>query len=355
MLADVSGILTIRKVINHGNSRWRVSTIVGGRRRQRFFKTKADAEDWLSSIRSLSPCDQFWKSLPIIERHKIMLIYKEKQSFNAPLLESKQPSTIAEAVTCYLDIKQGQGLRPKSIKQIRWNLSLLNKAFGQMQCDQISTTILEKWFQSRGWKRSTVDGAIAKIGPFFNWCVREGLAIKNPLKGVMLPKADQSEPCIFNPEDVRRLMEVTFDFDPSMLPYLSLGIFAGIRPEEIDRLIWEDITENSINIRGKNSKTRQRRIVRISANLRGWLSLGGSLPIKNKRKRLKAIREAARVNWGQDIMRHTFASYHLAYHGSPDRTAHELGHRDTNMLFRHYRQLVTKEDAEKFWAIKPEL
>ena len=216
-----------------------------------------------------------------------MLIYKDKQSFKASHLESKQPRTIAEAVTCYLDIKQGQGLRPKSIKQIRWNLSLLNKAFGQMQCDQISTTILEKWFQSRGWKRSTVDGAIAKIGPFFNWCVREGLAIKNPLKGVMLPKADQSEPCIFNPEDVRRLMEVTFDFDPSMLPYLSLGIFAGIRPEEIDRLSWEDITENSINIRGKNSKTRQRRIVRISANLRGWLSLGGSLPIKKQKKAIK--------------------------------------------------------------------
>ena len=157
-----------------------------GRRRQRFFKTKADAEDWLSSIRSLSPCEQFWKSLPIIERHKIMLSYGEKQSFKASHLESKQPRTIAEAVTCYLDIKQGQGLRPESIKQIRWNLSLLNKAFGQMQCDQISTTILEKWFQSRGWKRSTVDGAIAKIGPFFNWCVREGLAIKNPLKGVTL-------------------------------------------------------------------------------------------------------------------------------------------------------------------------
>ena len=86
-----------------------------------------------------------------------------------------------------------------------------------MQCDQISTTILEKWFQSRGWKRSTVDGAIAKIGPFFNWCVREELAIKNPLKSVMLPKSDQLEPCIFNPEHVRRLMEVTFDFDPSIL------------------------------------------------------------------------------------------------------------------------------------------
>ena len=282
-----------------------------------------------------------------------MLIYKDKQSFKASHLESKQPRTIAEAVTCYLDIKQGQRLRPKSIKQIRWNLSLLNKAFGQMQCDQISATILEKWFQSRGWKRSTVDGAIAKIGPFFNWCVREGLAIKNPLKSVMLPKSDQLEPCIFNPDDVRRLMEVTFDLNPSMLPYLSLGIFAGIRPEEIDRLSWDDITENGINIRGENSKTRQRRIVSVSNNLRAWLSLGGSLPPTNKRKRLQAVREAAKVDWGQDIMRHTYASYHLAYHGSPDRTAHELGHRDTNMLYKHYRQLVTKDEAEAFWAIKP--
>ena len=86
----------------------------------------------------------------------------------------------------------------------------------------------------------------------------------------MLPKSDQLETCIFNPEDVRRLMDVTFDFDPSMLPYLSLGIFAGIRPEGIDRLSLEEITENSINIRGKNSKTRQRRIVRISAKI--WVN-----------------------------------------------------------------------------------
>ena len=84
---------------------------------------------------------------------------------------------------------------------------------------------------SKSWlKRSIVDGAIAKIGPFLNWCVGMGVAIKTPLKAVMLPKSDQLEPCIFNPEDVRRLMEVTFDLNPSMLPYLFLGIFAGIRP-----------------------------------------------------------------------------------------------------------------------------
>ena len=52
-------------------------------------------------------------------------------------------------------------------------------------------------------------------------------------------------------------------------------------------------------------------------------------------------------------MRHTFASYHLAMHCSPDKTAHELGHRDTTMLYRHYRELVPNSDAKLFWEIKP--
>jgi integrase len=60
-----------------------------------------------------------------------------------------------------------------------------------------------------------------------------------------------------------------------------------------------------------------------------------------------------RRNYRIHDLRHTFASYHLAYHGSPDKTAHELGHRDTQMLYRHYRQLVTREAAEAFWAIWP--
>ena len=77
------------------------------------------------------------------------------------------------------------------------------------------------------------------------------------------------------------------------------------------------------------------------------------MPPKNKRKRLAGIRRLAEVDWGHDIMRHTFASYHLARWCSPDQTAHELGHRDTNMLYRHYRELVTQLDAREFWSIRP--
>jgi len=51
LLADVSGILTIRKVINHGNPRWCVSSLVDGKRSQRFFRTKEDAQNWKGRLR----------------------------------------------------------------------------------------------------------------------------------------------------------------------------------------------------------------------------------------------------------------------------------------------------------------
>jgi integrase len=59
------------------------------------------------------------------------------------------------------------------------------------------------------------------------------------------------------------------------------------------------------------------------------------------------------LEWKPDIMRHSYASYHLAFHQSADKTALEMGHRDTPMLFRHYRELVTKEEAQAYWKIEP--
>jgi integrase len=129
-----------------------------------------------------------------------------------------------------------------------------------------------------------------------------------------------------------------------------------LRPMEVHRLRWEDIDLSGgyIHVSALKSKTRQRRLVQISGNLSKWLNLKGNLPCKNFVKRFNAVRLAAGINkWPHDALRHSFASYHLAMHGSADRTATEMGHRGTDMLFRHYRELVSNKDAKDFWAIVP--
>ena len=138
-----------------------------------------------------------------------------------------------------------------------------------------------------------------------------------------------------------------------MIPYLAIGLFAGVRPLEIERLQKQDITECYIEITAANAKTRKRRLVNIAANLKKWLKISEELPPANKTKRLSRILKKTGLNWKPDIMRHSFASYHLALHESADKTALEMGHRDTQMLFRHYRELVTKEEAKAYWEIKP--
>ena len=345
--------MTLRKVINHGNPRWRATAQVGGRRRQRFFKTKEQAQGWLSEVRWQHPTEQFWQSLPMIQRQKIMLAYESGHQKSSGPDSPITPTLVADAISQFVKLKQKMNLRPHTMQQIQWKLGLLAGSFGSYYCHELTPSMFEDWFASRNWKRSTIEGAKAKIGPFLNWCIRENISLNNPLKYIILPKEDESNPYIFLPNQVSKLLDVAFAKDPGLVPYFSIGIFAGIRPDEIMRLGWADIGEHGINIKGHKAKTRQRRIVSLSNNLKAWLSMGGALPPKNKRKRIEAVRRAAGVTWRHDIMRHTFASYHLAMHCSPDKTAHELGHRDTTMLYRHYRELVPNSDAKLFWDIKP--
>ena len=124
--------------------------------------------------------------------------------------------------------------------------------------------MIEEWFQSRNWKRSTVDGVIAKkIGPFFSWCIREFFLLENPVKSIVLPKHKEVMICIFTPSEVERLMCTAQKHDPGMITYLALGIFAGIRPDEIMRLEWKDIRPDGILVECRKSKTRQRRFVKV--------------------------------------------------------------------------------------------
>ena len=140
--------------------------------------------------------------------------------------------------------------------------------------------------------------------------------------------------------------------DPGMIPYLALGLFAGVRPMEIERLSWKNILSGFIEITADKAKTRQRRLISIADNLQQWLNLGGELPVTNKRKRIAKLISYIGLNWKPDIMRHSFASYHLALHRNEALTCYEMG--DNSMtLFRHYRKLVTQEQAAEFFAIRP--
>ena len=52
-------------------------------------------------------------------------------------------------------------------------------------------------------------------------------------------------------------------------------------------------------------------------------------------------------------MRHTGISHHLAFHCHEGDTA-RWADNSPNMIHRHYKEIVKKADAEKFWSIFPD-
>ncbi len=98
-----------------------------------------------------------------------------------------------------------------------------------------------------------------------------------------------------------------------------------------------------------------------ASNLVAWLTPyakkdGPVAPpeITFKRSRNDILKACGISGWLRDGLRHTFATYHLAYHRDPGRTAFEMGHRgNADLVFEHYRQLAKRSDAALFWKIMP--
>ena len=59
------------------------------------------------------------------------------------------------------------------------------------------------------------------------------------------------------------------------------------------------------------------------------------------------------MEWPENGLRHSFASYHLAAFKNAASTALELGHHDSRVTFAHYRELVKPREAARYWKLRP--
>jgi hypothetical protein len=74
----------------------------------------------------------------------------------------------------------------------------------------------------------------------------------------------------------------------------------------------------------------------------------------NFRKNKALLLKAAEIKeWPYNGLRHSFGSYHLAMFRSAKDTSHQMGNSE-DMVHKHYKALVTKAEAEKFWNLRPE-
>jgi integrase len=227
---------------------------------------------------------------------------------------------------------------------------------------EISTPEIEE--QLGGMSASVRNAFLRYLKAAFNFGMRRGWCDDNPVKRIEMERVRMRRELLTNSE-VAALLKAVCKTELELLPFHVLCIFAGIRPEEVCRLDWSNINmiEHFVEVPDEVAKTEIRRIVEMEPLLVEWLNYfvkrggnptGAVTPKSNLRKRLRALRKAAKIDpWPQDAPRRTFASNWLAVNHDVNRLNNLMGHTSPAMLWRHYHRAVTQKQAKEFWKIEP--
>jgi integrase len=197
---------------------------------------------------------------------------------------------------------------------------------------------------------------------FFRWAVKKKYlpADWNEFAAIETMDDDDGEIEIFTPEELAALLTHA---DEKLVPFLAIGAFAGLRSSEICRLDWKQIGVGQgkyIEVKARDArKTKQRRLVPISDNLRAWLepyrkAKGALWPHQHTYlyELLETTTTDAKVPWKNNALRHSFISYRMAETSDAAKVSLEAGN-SPQMIFSNYRELVTPEEAKRWFSIVP--
>lgn len=295
----------------------------------------------------------------------------------------KQSTTLERAVGLYLDALEAERKSQAYINTQKHRLERFT-AYFKPSCivAMISPEKIEKWIKNL---KTMAYKAVAKdrherietnieatpetknnyrrtLSALFNFCFRKDFIQSNPIEKVATITKDKKEPQIYKVNEIRYMLNCSPE-KSEIRAFLAIGAFGGLRVAEIQRLTWDRVhlQEKEIVLDASITKTSQRRIVKMTDNLVEWLTpyisemLQGGLVIKNKnifRKELEKFREANKINWIDNGLRHSGASYYLALTKNANETAEQMGH-SVAVLKNNYMGLVRAEDAVKYFQIKP--
>jgi len=114
------------------------------------------------------------------------------------------------------------------------------------------------------------------------------------------------------------------------------------------------IAPESFCLPGRRASSRNALAIGIRFSYDSSTLERGVIPTRFFRELFEQAREAAGImEWPENALRHSFASYHLAHFKNAASTALELGHHDSRLTFAHYRELVKPREAERYWNIMP--
>lgn len=340
-----------------------------GRGGRRYFKLKGEAETFLklkkvevtnhgSAAGALSErdraeyleCRETIKPFGLTLRDAVKMLLPQLKAMN-------RTCTVKELIAELLKAKTADGASKRYLSDLQSRLNQFAAVYGERTVAALSSVDIDGWLRALRVAATTRNNFRRVLIVAFNFAVQHGYCVTNPAEASAKAKQIEAAPGILKPGELARLLECS---DAALLPFVAIGAFAGLRRAELERLDWAEVDLQSgyIQVTADKAKSSRRRLVKIQENLAEWLQPyakhTGAVTPQNCRELIEGAREQAGIHeWPQNALRHSFASYHLAHFKDAAALALEMGHKDTGLIFNHYRELVKPKDAERYWNIIP--
>jgi integrase len=346
--------------------------LINGKRERPSFKTKAEA-DTFAELKRTERQNQGTAALTlpqsvrvaatkanaILAPHNVSLEEAAKYYFKHVIAFRNAP-TIGKIVEQMVSEAEKNDRRDRTVSDLKDRLTAFAEDFPDRRLSELTVEEIKAWIdEDEEWSARTRINYLTKISQLYNYALKHKWVDANLAERIDRPSAEDAEPKIFTIEQAEKLLQNADKF--GLLPYIALGMFAGLRSAELMRLNSAEVKfdERAVVVGQQVAKKRSRRVVEMCDALHAWLSplkplKGQIVDAKEFRDNLEELKNAAGLeSWPHTGLRHSFGSYHLAAYGDAVKTAQQMGHRSSDVVHNHYKALVLKQTAEKFWNLKP--
>lgn len=284
-----------------------------------------------------------------------------------PLLRAVERKRLAQAGIAWVSELERSGCREVTVQVMGY----LFGAFAKVSCaefvDEVSLAEVEGFvFGSKN--RTTQRDRRQRVGQFLRFCVKRGWCVRNFAEDVPAIKVERDLPVIFSAKQMGDLLESARSVEwggknpaRTLEPLVLLEGFTGLRPAEAKKVMrreWHlDADTSCIEVGPRVAKVRQCRQVELLENCRlriADLAIGmkSTERVYFSSKHWKRVRENAGLYevWVNDVLRHTYASWHYALFKDIKRLTYSMGNSEA-VLFQNYIRPMTKREAGRYLAL----
>ena len=347
--------------------------------------TQLNGKDRLTYGRALDAIKAFdipldAAAIEYAETRKILKGHSPIESARFFMRHHGEGITGRKVLDAYEDFKKSKTDAKRSaiyLKDLGYRVGTFAKAFS-VEVRQLTPQDVSDWLAGLKVSARSFNNFTLALRTFFKFCQKRQWLSKESdlLAQVERRSGGGSEIEIFTPAELRAILAAA---SSRVATCIAIQAFAGVRTAELFRLSWGNIDRRKghIEISAGQAKTASRRLIPITENLASWLrkaTRGGdkvwpvtaseyyegqveaakqaeAAAVESAKENPKA-KKRAKIVWKSNALRHSFISYRMAVTQDVAKVALEAGN-SSKVIFQNYRELVTPEEANEWFAILP--